>query len=80
MIWFALAVVLQLVAGFFYMVSGLVAPLWAVFILWAIWIALSVRLFKMRKEGPKLLLVPIAAGAIWYVALWLGDVVLGWTA
>lgn len=80
MIWFVVAVILQLVTGYFYMLSGLVAPMWAVFILWTIWIALSVQLFKMRKEGPKQLLVPLAAAAIWFLVLWLGDVALGWTA
>lgn len=80
MIWIALATLLHLVAGFFYLSSGLVAPLWAVGVLLAIWVALAVVLFRIRTSGPKTLLVPVAAAAIWFLVLWLGDTFLDWTA
>lgn len=80
MFWVALAALLHLVAGFFYLSSGLVAPLWAVVLLLAIWVALSVVLYRMRTAGPKTLLVPVAAAGIWFFTLWLGQALLNWTA
>ena len=80
MFWTVLATLLHLVAGFFYLSSGLVAPLWAVVLLLAIWVALAVVLFRMRTAGPKTLLVPVAAAAIWFFTLWLGQAFLNWTA
>ena len=80
MIWFALAAVLHLVASFFYISSGLVAPLWGVLLLLAIWIALAVYLVRIRRSGPKTLAVPVAAAAIWFFVLWIGQSLLGWTA
>jgi len=77
--WFALACVLHLIAGFFYMLSGLSAPVWVVMILFGIWIALAVRLSRMRTEGLKTLIIPLVAGVIWYVVLWAGDLLLDWT-
>lgn len=80
MLWIVLATSLHLAAGFFYLSSGLVAPLWAVALLLAIWVALAVVLFRMRTAGPKTLLVPLSAAAIWFLTLWLGQTFLNWTA
>ena len=80
MLWFALACVLHLAAGFFYISSGLVAPLWGVLLLLAIWLVLAVYLARIRRTGPKTLLVPVAAAAIWFLVLWIGQSLLGWTA
>ena len=80
MIWFAIAAALHLVAGFFYISSGLVAPLWGVLLLLVIWIALAIVLVRMRRDGPKTLAVPVAAAAIWFLVLWIGQSLLGWTA
>ena len=78
MIWFALACLLHLVAGFFYISSGLIAPLWAVLVLIAIWIALAVGLIRRRATGARTLLVPTVAAAIWFVAISAGEMFLGW--
>ena len=80
MLWFALACVVHLVVGFFYISSGLVAPLWGVLLLLAIWLALAVVLVRLRERGPVTLLVPVAAGAIWFFVLWIGQALLDWTA
>lgn len=80
MAWFAVASLLHLVAGFFYISSGLVAPLWAVAALMLIWVALAILLVRIRTVGPKVLLVPVAAAIIWVVAISLGGTVLDWTA
>jgi hypothetical protein len=76
-----LAAAAQLVAGYFYMTSGLVAPLWAsaLFLLW--WLALSyvgVKLASRRSYW--LLLVPVVAVATWFGAMVVGGTVLGWSA
>ncbi|HJR45762.1 MAG TPA: hypothetical protein VJ927_09175 [Actinomycetota bacterium] len=78
MIWFALACLLHLVAGFFYISSGLIAPLWAVLVLIAIWIGLAVLLVRRRRTGPETLLIPVLAGATWFVLISLGEMFLGW--
>lgn len=76
-----LAAVGQLMAGYFYLVSGLAAPVWALafFVVW--WLTLTylgVRL-ALRKSF-WLLLVPLVAMATWIGAMWFGGAFLGWTA
>ncbi|MHA7207800.1 hypothetical protein [Arthrobacter sp. MDT1-65] len=71
----------QLVAGYFYLVSGLAAPLWAValFLVW--WVVLThvgVKLASRRSYW--LVLVPVVAGVTWYGAMVIGGSVLGWRA
>lgn len=78
MIWFALACLLHLVAGFFYISSGLIAPLWAVLVLTATWLALAVGLIQRRATGPRALLIPVLAAAIWFAAISAGEMFLGW--
>lgn len=76
-----LAAVTQLVAGYFYLVSGLAAPVWAVALLLLWWLVLTyigVRLALQKSYW--LLLVPIAAMATWIGAMRVGSTVLGWTA
>lgn len=71
----------QLVAGYLYLVSGLVAPGWAVVLFLAWWLVLTfigVRLALRRSYW--LLLVPVVAVATWVGSMWLGGAVLGWTA
>ena len=80
MIWFGAAVVLHLVIGFPYLFSGLLAPLWAVGILVAIWVALGVLLIRTRSNGPRDLWAPVLGAAIWLAALNAGDGLLGWSA
>jgi hypothetical protein len=83
--WFVVAVVLaalaQLVVGYFYLASGLVAPLWAVVALLVCWAVLTVAGVRLaRSRSYLVLLVPVLAAATWFAVLWFGDAVLGWTA
>jgi len=73
-------VLLHLAIGFFYLASGLLAPLWAVAILWAIWLALAYLMWRWRTKPFHVLAIPFAAAAIWWGVITLGDVLLGWTA
>ncbi len=76
-----LAAVGMVVAGFFYVASGLVAPLWALIVLWVIWLALVWYGVVLARRGSYLvLLVPIVAGVIWYAGLTFGEQVLDWQA
>lgn len=80
MIWFGSAVVLHLVIGFPYLFSGLLAPLWAVGILVAIWLALAVLLVRTRSNGPRDLWAPVLGAAVWLAVMGAGDNLLGWSA
>lgn len=80
MVWFVVAAILHAAVGFMYLASGLMAPLYGIAILWAIWIACTVLLVRFRRRGPILLVVPIAAGLLWLGIMTLGDAFLGWTA
>lgn len=76
-----LGLILFLPVGWLYLVSGLVAPFWAVIVLWVIWLALLAGLIKVWRSRPWLVLaVPLVAFLIWAGILWLGDQFLGWTA
>ena len=79
---FWLAVALQLaVAVFPYSASGLVAPLPGLIVLALIWIGLFVFLWRWRPRNQWLyLLVPVAAVALWFAVLTIGERVFGWTA
>lgn len=69
---------LHLVAGYFYIASGLLAPLWAVALLMLIWLALAVWGYGIRNR-PIVLLVPVVAAVVWFVILTAGETLLGWT-
>jgi hypothetical protein len=76
-----IGLVLFLTTGVVYAVSGLVAPLWGVLVLWAIWLGLAVLLRHWWKSSPAMVLVvPCLAVGMWAAVLYIGDVVLGWTA
>lgn len=77
---FAFAVLLHGLVGIFYISSGLVAPGWAVLVLVAVWLGLAVLVWRWRRRGPVVLAVPFAAAALWWLAVTLGDQLLGWTA
>lgn len=67
--------------GFLIVVSGLVAPLWAVALMLAGWIALAVVLVRLVQRGSWWTpVVPVAAMAAWFGVLILGERLLGWTA
>ncbi|MFJ6000565.1 hypothetical protein [Arthrobacter sp. NPDC092385] len=75
-----IAAVAQLVAGYFYVTSGLLAPLWAVALFLAWWLILTrigVKLALLQSYW--LLLVPVVAVATWFAVMWAGGTFLGWT-
>ena len=77
----ALAVLLHLGIGVFYLAAGLVAPLWAVVLLQVGWLVLLVVLVRVgSRRPPYALLVPVAAAALIFSVLTAGDLLLGWTA
>lgn len=69
------------VVGVFYLSSGLVAPLWAVIGLMAIWVGLVVLgVAWFRRHPLRLLALPVIAVVVWFAVLTLGERLLGWTA
>lgn len=76
-----LGMVLFLATGFPYAFSGLLAPPWGVGVLWAAWIVFLVLLIRSWRRGPWIVLaIPFAAMAVWAAVMYLGDVLLDWTA
>lgn len=75
------AVLGLLVLAPFFLASGLVAPLWAVAGLVAVWVALLVlACVRLRRRPWWLVLLPVAAVLIWLGVLSAGEAWLGWTA
>lgn len=69
------------VVFFWYLASGLVAPLWAVIALLVVWAVLLVVAIRLLRTRPVLvLLVPVVAYIIWFAAISAGEAWLGWTA
>jgi hypothetical protein len=65
----------------FYGASGLVAPLWAIIALFAVWLALlGVCLWAVRARSAWGLLVPVLAVGVWLGGVSAGEALLGWTA
>ena len=65
----------------FYLASGLVAPLWAIVVLMAFWLLLlasAIRWFTTRSW--LVLVLPLVAAAVWWLALTVGEQSLGWQA
>ncbi|MFI7482003.1 hypothetical protein ACH9EU_06250 [Kocuria sp. M1R5S2] len=76
-----IAVLAQLVAGYLYLVSGLLAPPTAVVLLAVWWVVLTVAgVWLVRRRSYLVLLVPVVAAATWFAVMLFGDLVLGWTA
>ncbi|MEV4840695.1 hypothetical protein AB0K05_39765 [Nonomuraea sp. NPDC049486] len=64
----------------FYVSSGLMAPLWAIIVLFAVWLALLVAAVQaVRARSPWGLLVPVVSLAFWWTAMSAGGTFLGWT-
>ena len=78
----AVVAVLGLLAlGPFFLAAGLAAPLWAVLMLIAIWVALLVvAVVWFRRRPWWLVLLPVAAALIWAGTMSAGEAWLGWTA
>ena len=67
--------------GWLYLATGLLAPMWAVVVLWVIWILLLVVLVRAWKTNPWVVLgVPLVAYLIWAAVLLAGEFFLGWSA
>ena len=76
-----LASVAHLVVGFFYAVSGLVIPAYALLPLWIFWVALAFYLLKLAiRRSWWTPAVPVAAAALFVVVLVVGEQLLGWQA
>lgn len=76
-----LAMAAMAVIGVFYLSSGLVAPLWAVVCLVVIWAGLVVLGVAWFRRHPwRVLALPVVAVAVWFLAITLGERLLGWTA
>jgi hypothetical protein len=69
-------------ATFFpYAASGLVAPVYGVAALMAIWVAFLVIACRWWTRHPRLVpVVPLVAVAVLFAAVWFGGAFLGWSA
>ena len=75
------AVVLHLFALWLVTVSGLLAPLWAILALGAVWFAACLPLWRgLRARSPWAVAVPLGVLVVWTLVMVAGDVLLGWTA
>jgi hypothetical protein len=64
-----------------YGASALVAPLWAVAVLVALWLVqfvLACRWFRRRPYA--VLALPVVALAVWLAVIFAGEALFGWTA
>ena len=61
--------------------SGLMAPLWAIVVIWLGWLVAAGLLWRIWQHRPYIsLLVPPTTVALWAGFLIVGDVLMGWTA
>jgi hypothetical protein len=68
------------VAVFPFAATGLLAPLWAVVMGWAVWAGTAVLAWRVSRQRPRLtLLVPLIAAAIWYAFVVLAAAAFSWT-
>lgn len=76
-----LAAALQLVVLVpFTVASGLLAPLWAVVLLYAVWLAGATMLVRTARSRPLVTpVVPLVNAAVVWSVITLGEVWLGWT-
>ena len=76
-----IGIALHLPVGFFYLSSGLVAPLWAIVVLIVWWFVLLYFAVRERVRRPWWSLgTPLVAFATWFAFLSFGEAVLGWQA
>lgn len=65
----------------FYIASGLAAPLWAIVLLMAFWLALLATAIRWFTRFPwPILAMPFVAAAVWWLTMTLGESLLGWQA
>lgn len=73
--------VLMLVPLYWFVASGLLAPLWAVIVLLVIWSGTLVWGFRYRRRHPWVVLAcPFALMIFWLAFITAGESWLGWTA
>ena len=71
----------MLVALWLYGFVGLVAPWWAVPLMLALWVALSVVAWQNASTRPAVsLTMPLVALALWFAIVWAGGAWFDWTA
>ncbi len=71
--------VLHLVAGYFYAVSGLVVPGYALIPLWLWWVVLAFVLLRLALQRSWwTAAVPVVAAVTWLLVLFGGGALLGW--
>jgi hypothetical protein len=71
---------LQAVAAVFVAASGLMMPMWAVLVMWLVWLTgLAIQIVH-RRRPLVVVAVPIVVTAIWVLTGTLGETYLGWTA
>ena len=66
------------VALLFFVASGLVAPGWALLILYVAWGVLLAFLFVNRHRGLRVLLVPVADAVVWFALVQGLGTILDW--
>ncbi len=77
----AVAMLALLVLAPFFFAAGLMAPLWAVILLSAIWVVLFVLgCLWFRRRPLWTLPLPVVAVLVWLGGLTAGEALLGWTA
>jgi hypothetical protein len=73
--------VLLLVPLYWFIASGLLAPLWAIIGLLVLWTAGLALALRYRRRRPWLVLaLPFTLMIIWFVVITVGERLLGWTA
>jgi hypothetical protein len=73
--------VAHLMAGYVYLVSGLVVPFYALLPLWAWWLFLLVTLVRLAIRGSWwVVAVPVVAAVTWVLVVLGGGELLDWTA
>ena len=74
-----LAGILHLVVGYFYAVSGLVVPGYALIPLWLWWVVLALVFFRLAFRGSWwTAAIPVIAAVTWFVVVFGGGELLGW--
>jgi hypothetical protein len=78
---FVIALAAHILIAFPMLALGLVAPLYAIVIFWAIWAIMLSVLIRVRRTRPLLTpLVPVATAVMVFGGVNLGGALLGWTA
>lgn len=70
----------HLVVGFFYLMTGLLAPVPVAIALQIVWVVLLIVAIRARAEPKRVALVPVVAAVLWFAVLGIGSAVFGWTA